>query len=113
MAIDEINASGGVLGQKLQLTQYDIDTTPTAAEEATRAALAAKPFAVLGPQFRHHGCLDEVHRELGRCLSSLEAKHLPDASNSIRLLRTRYRRAALCHDWARSPPSAWVLATSD
>jgi len=51
MAIDEINASGGVLGQKLQLTQYDIDTTPTAAEEATRAALAAKPFAVLGPQF--------------------------------------------------------------
>jgi len=51
MAIDEINAKGGVLGQKLELTQFDIDTSPSAAEEATRKALVAKPFAVLGPQF--------------------------------------------------------------
>lgn len=51
MAIDEINGSGGVLGQQLELTQFDIDTSPAAAEEATKKALVAKPFAVLGPQF--------------------------------------------------------------
>ncbi len=51
MAVDEINASGGVIGQQLVLTQYDIDTTPAAAEEATKKALLAKPFAVLGPVF--------------------------------------------------------------
>ena len=51
MAIDEINGSGGVLGQKLELTQFNIDTSPAAAEEATKKALIAKPFAVLGPQF--------------------------------------------------------------
>ncbi|MDM0014821.1 ABC transporter substrate-binding protein [Variovorax sp. J22P168] len=51
MAIDEINGNGGVLGQQLELTQFDIDTSPAAAEEATKKALVGKPFAVLGPQF--------------------------------------------------------------
>lgn len=51
MAIDEINASGGVLGQKLVLTQFDIDTKPDAAKEAMVQAVAGKPFAILGPVF--------------------------------------------------------------
>lgn len=51
MAVEEINASGGVIGQQLILTQYDIDTTPAAAGEAARKALLAKPFAVVGPVF--------------------------------------------------------------
>ncbi|WNO05753.1 ABC transporter substrate-binding protein [Rhodoferax mekongensis] len=51
MAVDEINAAGGVLGQKLVLTQYDIDTKPEAAKEAMAQAVATKPFAVIGPVF--------------------------------------------------------------
>lgn len=51
MAIDEVNASGGVLGQKLALTQFDIDTKPEAAKEAMGQAVAGKPFAILGPVF--------------------------------------------------------------
>jgi branched-chain amino acid transport system substrate-binding protein len=51
MGIDEVNAAGGVLGQKLVLTQYDIDTSPEAAAEAAQKAVAAKPFAIFGPQF--------------------------------------------------------------
>lgn len=51
MAIDEINASGGVLGQKLVLVQFDIDTKPDAAKEAVTQAVAGKPFAILGPVF--------------------------------------------------------------
>lgn len=51
MAIEEINAAGGLLGQRLVLTQFDIDSTPAAALEAAKSALAAKPFAILGPVF--------------------------------------------------------------
>lgn len=51
MAIDEVNAAGGILGQKLVLTQHDIDTKPDAAKEAMAKAVAAKPFAILGPIF--------------------------------------------------------------
>ncbi|MEY2953797.1 MAG: hypothetical protein RLZZ401_1884 [Pseudomonadota bacterium] len=51
LAIDEVNAAGGVLGQKLMLTQFDIDTKPDEAVEATKKAVAAKPFAILGPVF--------------------------------------------------------------
>jgi branched-chain amino acid transport system substrate-binding protein len=51
MAIDEINAAGGVLGKTLVLTQFDIDTKPDAAKEAMAQAVATKPFAVLGPMF--------------------------------------------------------------
>ena len=51
MAIQEINAAGGVLGQRIELTQFDIDTKPEEAVQATTTAVAAKPFAVLGPVF--------------------------------------------------------------
>lgn len=51
MAIEEVNASGGVLGQKLVLTQFDIDTKADAAVDATKKAIATKPFAILGPVF--------------------------------------------------------------
>lgn len=51
LAIDEINASGGVLGQRLSIQQFDIDTTPASAVDAAKAAVATKPFAILGPVF--------------------------------------------------------------
>jgi ABC-type branched-subunit amino acid transport system substrate-binding protein len=45
VAIDEINASGGVLGQKLQLTQYDIESnfTPTDTNQLNTASVDACP----------------------------------------------------------------------
>jgi branched-chain amino acid transport system substrate-binding protein len=51
MALEEVNAKGGVLGQKLSLTQFDIDTSPEAAKAAVAKAVALKPFAILGPVF--------------------------------------------------------------
>ncbi|MDE2615916.1 MAG: ABC transporter substrate-binding protein [Burkholderiales bacterium] len=51
MAIDEINATGGVLGQKLVLKQIDIETHADAAKAAVGKAVEAKPFAILGPVF--------------------------------------------------------------
>lgn len=45
MAIDEINASGGVLGQKLQLKQYDIESNfaPTGTNQPNMASVDACP----------------------------------------------------------------------
>lgn len=53
MGISEVNAAGGILGQQLALTQYDIDTNADAAKAAAAKAVAAspKPFAILGPVF--------------------------------------------------------------
>lgn len=51
MGIGEVNAAGGVLGQQLVLTQYDTDTTADAVKAAAAKAVAAKPFAILGPVF--------------------------------------------------------------
>jgi len=51
LAIDEVNQHGGILGQKLALTQYNIETSPEAATEAAQKAVAQKPFAILGPVF--------------------------------------------------------------
>lgn len=51
LAIEEINAAGGVLGQRLQLRQFDIDTSEPAVREAMKSAMALQPFAVMGPVF--------------------------------------------------------------
>lgn len=51
MAIEEINAKGGVLGQQLVLKQFDIESNADAAKAAMGKAIEAKPFAVLGPVF--------------------------------------------------------------
>ncbi len=51
LAIDEVNAGGGVLGQRLQLRQFDVDTSEPAVRAAMKSAAALQPFAVLGPVF--------------------------------------------------------------
>lgn len=51
LALREINASGGVLGQTLVLKPLPIDTDESAARAAAQQAVALQPFAVLGPVF--------------------------------------------------------------
>lgn len=51
LAIEELNAAGGVLGNQIKLVQHDIDTSPAAAAQAASAAVAERPFAILGPVF--------------------------------------------------------------
>lgn len=49
IAIDEINAKGGVLGQKLRLVQYDdAGSPPRGVDNTRRIALADKCVAILG-----------------------------------------------------------------
>jgi branched-chain amino acid transport system substrate-binding protein len=51
MAIEEINAKGGILGRKIDLKQYDTQTNPGTARAQMQKAIDEEPYAVLGPIF--------------------------------------------------------------
>src|SRR5262245_7969114 len=51
MAIDEINAKGGLLGRKIELKQYDTQTNPVAARSQMQKAIDDEPYVILGPSF--------------------------------------------------------------
>ena len=49
MAVDEINASGGILGKKIKLEFVDTASDPGKARAAMQRALDDKPIAIFGP----------------------------------------------------------------
>jgi branched-chain amino acid transport system substrate-binding protein len=49
LAVEEINAKGGINGRKIELVVEDTSASPTTAVTALRRALGGKPVAVLGP----------------------------------------------------------------
>jgi branched-chain amino acid transport system substrate-binding protein len=49
MAVDEINAKGGILGKRIQLDYIDTGSDPGKARAAIERALDAKPIAIFGP----------------------------------------------------------------
>jgi len=51
LAVEEINAKGGILKQKIALTQYDTQTNPGVARAQMQKALDGEPYAVFGPIF--------------------------------------------------------------
>ena len=51
MAIEEINAKGGILGRKIELKQYDTQTNPGVARAQMQKAIDDEPYVVLGPIF--------------------------------------------------------------
>ena len=51
MAIDEINAKGGLLGKKIELRQYDTQTNPGTARSQMQKAIDDEPYVILGPIF--------------------------------------------------------------
>jgi len=51
LAIEEINAKGGILGHKIELKQYDTQTNPGTARAQMQKAIDEEPYVVLGPIF--------------------------------------------------------------
>jgi branched-chain amino acid transport system substrate-binding protein len=51
MAIEEINAKGGILGKKIKFEVVDTASDPGKARAAIQRALDDKPIAILGPVF--------------------------------------------------------------
>jgi branched-chain amino acid transport system substrate-binding protein len=49
LAVDEINAAGGILGKKIQLEFVDTGSDPGKARAAIQRALDDKPIAIFGP----------------------------------------------------------------
>src|SRR5947207_53104 len=49
MAIDEINAKGGILGRKIALKQYDTQTNPGTARSQMQKAIDEDPYVILVP----------------------------------------------------------------
>jgi branched-chain amino acid transport system substrate-binding protein len=51
LAIDEINAKGGVLGRKLEVTHADSQSNPGVARAQVQKALDTEPYVLLGPGY--------------------------------------------------------------
>lgn len=51
LAIEEINRDGGIAGKPIVVKQFNIETNAEAAKAGVTAAVAQKPFAILGPVF--------------------------------------------------------------
>jgi branched-chain amino acid transport system substrate-binding protein len=51
LAIEEINAKGGLLGRKIELKQYDTQTNPGTARSQMQKAIDEEPYVILGPIF--------------------------------------------------------------
>ena len=49
LAVEEVNAKGGVLGKKLDLTLYDTQTNPGVARAQMQKAIDAEPYVIFGP----------------------------------------------------------------
>src|SRR5262249_42912133 len=51
LAIEEINAKGGILKQRVELTLYDTQTNPGVARAQMQKAIDGDPYVVMGPIF--------------------------------------------------------------
>jgi branched-chain amino acid transport system substrate-binding protein len=51
LAIEEINAKGGILGKKLEVTHADSQSNPGVARAQVQKALDNEPYALLGPGY--------------------------------------------------------------
>ena len=51
LAVEEINAKGGVLGRKLEVTHADSQSNPGVARAQVQKALDAEPYVLLGPGY--------------------------------------------------------------
>ena len=51
LAVEEINAKGGILGRKIDLVAYDTQTNPANARAAVQRAIDEGTHAVLGPVY--------------------------------------------------------------
>src|SRR5215813_6475081 len=51
LAVEEINAKGGILGEKIALSLLDTQSNPGVARSQMQKAIDTDPYVVLGPVF--------------------------------------------------------------
>ena len=93
LAFKEINASGGILGQRIQLVTFDTQTNAGLAKVLAQKAVALAAYAVIGPVFSgdhagEHGCVargpdpDVYGRGGCRDYTKRQSFHLPDVADA-------------------------------
>lgn len=60
MAIEDVNAKGGILGHKLVATVYDTQTNPSVSRAVIQKALDGHPYVVIGPVYSGSVKVDEA-----------------------------------------------------
>ena len=51
LAVSEINAKGGILGRKIEVTHYDTQSNPGVARAQVQKALDGEPYVLFGPVY--------------------------------------------------------------
>jgi branched-chain amino acid transport system substrate-binding protein len=51
LAVDEINAKGGILGHKIEITHYDTQSNAGVARGLVQKAIDSEPYAIFGPGY--------------------------------------------------------------
>ena len=77
MAVDDINAAGGILGKKLEVTDYDTQTNPGVSRAVLQKALDTKPYAVVGPIYSGSVKVDEPLTQAAK-ITQITGAEAPD-----------------------------------
>ncbi|MFI4997745.1 MAG: ABC transporter substrate-binding protein, partial [Hyphomicrobiales bacterium] len=48
LAVDEVNAKGGILGHKIEITHYDTQSNAGVARSLVQKAIDSEPYVILG-----------------------------------------------------------------
>jgi branched-chain amino acid transport system substrate-binding protein len=51
LAVDEVNAKGGILGRKIEITHYDTQSNAGVARSLVQKAIDSEPYVILGPGY--------------------------------------------------------------
>jgi branched-chain amino acid transport system substrate-binding protein len=91
MAVDDINAKGGVLGHKLEVADYDTQTNPGVSRAVLQKALDTHPYAVVGPIYSGSVKVDEPLTQAAK-LAQITGAEAPDITqlNDPYIFRTSF-----------------------
>ena len=100
MAFNEINAAGGILGQRVQLVTFDTQSNPDVARALVQRAVALQPYAIIGPVFSGStlATMDEAERaQVPMFTAARRPRSRTRATSSCSARRSRRRRR--CPGW--------------
>ena len=91
MAVDDINARGGVLGKKLEVADYDTQTNPGVSRAVLQKALDTHPYAVVGPIYSGSVKVDEPLTQAAK-MTQITGAEAPDITqmNNPYIFRTSF-----------------------
>lgn len=91
LAVDEINAAGGLLGEPIELTNYDTQSDPVTSRGQVQRAIDDGAFAILGPIFSGSAVVNMVVAQAAGVpqLTGAEAPSITQMGNPY-IFRTSY-----------------------